>query len=157
LASAAATYRRLLHEIDGPLEAASFLSLDDATLRAVGFSRQKVSYCRAIAFRQAAGALRLSDLGALDDEAARRRLMAIRGIGPWTADCYLLSALGRPDVWPEGDRALQVAVGRLTGMPGPADVAMMRNVGERWRPYRAVAARLLWLDYLEGSIPPGMG
>ncbi len=84
----------------------------------------------------------------LSDEEARTVLVASPGIGPWTADTYLLSALRRPDVWPAGDRALQVAaaeVKRLPDVPGPVELSA---IAEPWRPYRAVAARILWHHYL---------
>jgi DNA-3-methyladenine glycosylase II len=157
LASAAAAYRRLVDVLGGPPQPEAFLGLDDLALRAIGFSRQKASYVRGIAAALEAGQLRLDDLGSCDDDTVRSRLTAVRGIGPWTAECYLLSALGRPDVWPTGDRALHVALVGVKGLSEPPDAETAVELAASWRPWRAVAARMLWHDYVGGSIPPGMG
>ena len=117
-------------------------------MRSVGFSRQKTRYARALASAILVGRLDLPALDALSDEEAHAVLVESPGIGPWTADTYLLSALLRPDVWPAGDRALQVAaaeVKRLSDVPGPVELSA---IAEPWRPYRAVAARILWHHYL---------
>ncbi|HEX2153209.1 MAG TPA: DNA-3-methyladenine glycosylase 2 family protein, partial [Acidimicrobiia bacterium] len=82
------------------------------------------------------------------DDEARSSLLAIAGIGPWTADVYLLSALRRPDVWPVGDRALQIGLGERLGLASAPDASTVEEIGWRWRPYRSVAARLIWHDYL---------
>ena len=94
------------------------------------------------------GSLDLDGLPALDDDAVHRALVAVPGIGPWTAAVYLLMVLGRPDVWPVGDIALAQAVAEVKGLerrPGPLEMA---ELGEAWRPWRSVAARLFWHDYL---------
>lgn len=91
--------------------------------------------------------LDLEELAGETDAEAHRRLRAIPGIGRWTADVYLLSALRRPDVWPTGDRALQVGVGEILSRDVPAPT-QLEEIGERWRPYRSVAARLVWHAYL---------
>ena len=157
LASAAAAYGRLTAVLGGPPTPAAFSGLTDAELRSVGFSRQKASYCRGLATAIEEGVLNLGGLGALGDEAVRTELMRLRGIGPWTADCYLLSALGRTDVWPAGDRALQIALGRVKALPATPDSAMAAQVAAAWRPWRSVAAYMLWRDYLDGQQPPGVG
>jgi DNA-3-methyladenine glycosylase II len=147
LASARAAYNRLL-EAASPLTPERFLEVDDATLRAVGFSRQKARYGRGLAEIVLSGELDLGGLAALEDDAARAELMKVVGIGRWTADIYLLEALCRPDVWPAGDLALATAARRvlaLPALPGPAELVV---IGEAWRPWRAVAARILWHDYL---------
>ena len=146
LASARAAFDRLAAA--GPITPASFLRLDDAALRAVGFSRQKAAYGRGLAQAIVSGALDLAALESMDDEAARSALIAIKGIGPWTADIYLLMALRRPDIWPVGDLALVQAMQAIKGLaqrPTPAD---MLALAERWRPWRAAAARVLWHYYL---------
>jgi DNA-3-methyladenine glycosylase II len=151
LASARAAYRRLQATAQ-PLTPERFLTLDDATLKRIGFSRQKAGYGRELARAVAAGALDLPALGRLDDEAVRSSLTRIKGIGPWTAEIYLLMVLRRPDAWPVGDLALALAtqrVKRLRAVPGPQELAAL---GAAWRPWRAVAARLLWHNYL--SDPP---
>jgi DNA-3-methyladenine glycosylase II len=152
LASAAAAYRRLEQAL-GSVEPVGFLELSDATLRRIGFSRQKAGYCRGLATGLLDGRVELDPLGEFGDGEVRRRLVAIRGIGPWTADVYLMFALGRPDVWPPGDRALLVALGSmLDRAPLASDDAV--EYAARWRPWRSVAARILWHDYLGGTVGP---
>ncbi|MDQ3249749.1 MAG: DNA-3-methyladenine glycosylase 2 family protein, partial [Chloroflexota bacterium] len=109
LASALATFTRLLALVT-PLTPSGFLQLDDATLRAIGFSRQKAGYARHLAASIVEGELDLDGLATLDDNAARTQLTKLKGIGAWTADIYLLVALQRPDVWPVGDLALVIGV-----------------------------------------------
>jgi DNA-3-methyladenine glycosylase II len=108
LASARAAFDRLLAAVS-PLTAERFLELDDDTLKAVGFSRQKTKYGRGLARAIIEGRLDLNTLDAMDDASAREELTEIKGIGPWTADIYLLMALRRPDVWPSTDLALASA------------------------------------------------
>jgi len=147
LASAMAAFRRLEAASD-PLTADRFLRFSDGELLAIGFSRQKARYGRALANAIVEGSLDLDGLDDLDDDDVRHRLEAIPGIGRWTSTIYLLMVLGRPDVWPAGDMALAAAVGevkRLGHRPGPAE---MEHLGQAWRPWRSVAARLFWHDYL---------
>ena len=94
------------------------------------------------------GDLDLEGLAHLDDDAVRRALTALPGIGRWTADVYLLACLGRPDLWPVGDRALQVAAAEALELDTVPDQAALELLGERWRPHRSSAARLLWHGYL---------
>jgi DNA-3-methyladenine glycosylase II len=150
LASAQAAYDRLVEAV-GSLTPTSFLSLDDSTLRAVGFSRQKTRYGRLLAEALLDGSLDLEAVARLDDRAARDALMSMKGIGSWTADTYLLMALLRPDVWPAGDIALQAAVQDLKGLPERPTAEGMVTMAEKWRPWRAVAARILWFHYLGGT------
>ncbi len=151
LASAAAAYRKLEARL-GVVEPEAFLALSDQDLLAAGFSRQKAGYCRGLASGLLDGSIPLESFGSMADDDARRELMRVRGIGPWTADVYLMFALGRPDVWPPGDRALLVALGRLLDRdPVPSDEAV--EYATRWRPWRSVAARLLWHEYLGGESP----
>ena len=149
LASADAAYRRLLEVVD-PLTPEGFLGLDDATLRAVGFSRQKTRYGRLLAESLVDGSLDLEVVSGLEDDAAREALTSLTGIGPWTADTYLLMALGRQDVWPAADIALQAAVRDLKSLPARPTAEAMVDLAEPWRPWRAVAARILWFHYLGG-------
>jgi DNA-3-methyladenine glycosylase II len=147
LASARAAYQRLLAATT-QLTPARFLHLSDVELKAIGFSRQKTLYTRLLAAALARGHFDLRHLPDLHDDAARRMLIALKGIGNWTADIYLLSALRRPDVWPVGDLALATAVQevkRLRVRPSPEKLEKM---SAPWRPYRAVAARLFWHAYL---------
>ena len=147
LASARAAFDRLATVAD-PLTPERFLTLTDGDLLAIGFSRQKARYGRAIATAVGSGALDLDGLGDLDDEAVHDSLQAIPGIGPWTSTIYLLMVLGRPDVWPVGDIALAASVGEVKGLGRRPDATEMAAVGEAWRPWRSVAARLFWHDYL---------
>jgi DNA-3-methyladenine glycosylase II len=147
LASARAAFDRLRLRL-GEVAPGPFLSLDDAELLAIGFSRQKAGYCRGLARMILSGELDLEALERLDDEAVRRALLRVKGIGPWTAEVYLLMALLRPDAWPKGDLALAQAAKdlfNLSARPGPEE---LERLAETWRPYRAAAARLLWNHYL---------
>ena len=147
LASARAAFDRLVVATD-PLTPATFLRLTDAELLTIGFSRQKARYGRALAAGLADGSLDLETLGGLPDDEVRLALEAIPGIGPWTSTIYLLMVLGRPDVWPTGDIALATAVGQVKGLPGRPAPDDLEAIGEAWRPWRSVAARLFWHDYL---------
>jgi DNA-3-methyladenine glycosylase II len=132
----------------------TFLTLDDNELKWIGFSRQKAGYCRELACALRCGELNLEALDALDDPAARSALMKIKGIGPWTADIYLLMALLRPDTWPAGDLAIAAALQELKGLPSRPGPAELERIALPWRPWRAVAARLLWHYYLRERSTP---
>lgn len=147
LASAKAVFDRMVAAL-GSVTPATVLAAQDDVLLGAGLTRQKFRYVRLLAAEAAEGLLDLPGLADQPDDQARNRLLQLTGVGPWTADCYLLSALRRPDVWPVGDRALQVGVGELLGMdeaPGPVE---LDEIGTRWQPVRAVAARLVWHNYL---------
>ncbi len=148
LASARAAFNRLIEALGGRPEAEPFLALDDDTLKAIGFSRQKMRYGRILAQELVNGSLNLGRLRRLPDEGVRAELTRLTGIGNWTADIYLLEALGRPDVIPVGDLALQEAAGRVKNLPSRPDAATLNEIGEGWRPWRAVATRILWHYYL---------
>ena len=148
LASAKATYDRLLARVGGPLVPERFLKLHAGTLKKIGFSRQKALYCRLLADAVQKGTLNLESIHAMDDEAARATLTSIKGIGPWTADVYLLMVLQRPDIWPVGDLALQKAARHVKQLRKHPSSTKLEKIGEAWRPWRAVAARMLWHDYL---------
>jgi DNA-3-methyladenine glycosylase II len=147
LASAKAAYTRL-QQLVTPLEPENFLRLNDEELKQAGFSRQKTRYGRALACAVIDGALDLSGLGGLEDREVKAQLMKVKGIGPWTADIYLLMALGRPDIWPKGDLALEIAFQRLKGLQKKPAWEEMKTASTAWKPWRAVAARLLWHFYL---------
>ena len=147
LASARACFDRL-RRAASPLTPDQFLKLDDARLKACGFSRQKTAYGRNLAKVIADGHLKLSALETMDDQSVRSELLKIKGIGPWTANIYLLTVLRRPDIWPAEDLALAVAaqsLKRLKNRPTPQE---LENISRAWKPWRAVAARLLWHYYL---------
>jgi DNA-3-methyladenine glycosylase II len=147
LASARAAYDRLVLRL-GDLTPRGVLDSTDAELRADGFSRQKNRYVRALASAIEVGALDLETIAGFDDVEVRRALVALPGIGPWTAEVYLLSALRRPDTWPTGDIALQEGARRAKRLELRPTADELESLGEAWRPHRASAARLLWHLYL---------
>jgi DNA-3-methyladenine glycosylase II len=147
LASAQAAFDRLRAHLD-PLTPAAFLELDDPTLLRIGFSRQKARYVRALSTALLDGTLDLEAVAHLHDDAVEATLMAVPGIGPWTATIYRLMVLRRPDAWPAGDIALAQSLGEVKGLgrrPSPDEMLLL---AEPWRPWRAVAARILWHAYL---------
>ena len=150
LAAAKAVFERL-GKIANPLTPENFLSLEDTQLREIGFSRQKTRYGKALANAIANDELDLDQLAELDNTTIRTQLKRIKGIGDWTVDNYLLMALQRQDVFPQGDLALAIAVQKvkkLTHRPKPQELAV---IAENWRPWRAIAARILWHYYLNQS------
>lgn len=155
LESGAAMYRRLAGLV-GEVTAESVASTDEQTLRSIGVTRQKTGYLLDLARDVVTGALDLDRLARAPVEEARDALISVKGIGPWTADAYLLSALRHPDMWPVGDRALQVGVSEVLGMAAPTSEAELEMIAEPWRPLRAAAARLVWHAYLSsrGRVEP---
>ena len=143
VASARAIFARLDVAAD-PLTPETFLALDDEALRAIGFSRQKIGYGRGLAGDVTERRLDLQRLKRLDDEAAIEALTTVKGIGRWSAEIYLMSALGRPDIWPALDLGLAQAVQLLKGLDERPDPKRMLEIGEAWRPWRSVASLLLW-------------
>lgn len=152
LASARACYEKLLATVRR-LTPRTFLKLDDRTLLAIGFSRQKRDYCRGLAQAVLSRGIDLGEVARLDDDEARTRLMALKGVGRWTADIYLMMALMRMDVWPVGDLALATAAQKVKRLRTRPDPERLETLGRSWRPWRSVAARILWHDYLGGSSP----
>lgn len=148
LASAKAAYERLIAVAGTPLDPQAFLKLNARTLKRIGFSHQKAGYCRLLAQSLLGKQVDLDSIHRMPDSSARTELIRIKGIGPWTADVYLLMALRRPDAWPVGDLALQKAVRRIKRLRKHPSPAKLEQIGKSWRPWRAVAARLLWHDYL---------
>jgi DNA-3-methyladenine glycosylase II len=150
LASARAAFEKLTTAV-GVLTPPRLLRCSDHELRTYGFSRQKAGYCRGLAQSIANGVLNLEALQDLSDAQARSRLIEIKGIGPWTADIYLLMALRRPDVWPTGDLALATAMQQVMSLTQRPDQHTQARLAEQWKPWRAVAARLLWQHYLSSD------
>jgi DNA-3-methyladenine glycosylase II len=152
LASGAAALSRLrIAAGEATLRPASVAALGEEGARAAGLTRQKARYVVALGEAAATGRLDLEAIEAEDDETARATLTALLGVGRWTADIYLLMALGRPDIWPAGDLALATAMRRAKALPGLPTEDEQRAIAEGWRPWRAVAARLLWHAYLTGE------
>ena len=147
IASAQAAFDRLRAAVD-PLTPSRFLELDDAQLLAIGFSRQKTRYVRELARAIESGTLNLDRLAERPDDEVASVLVAQTGIGPWSASIYLMEALLRPDVWPATDMALVTAVAEVKGLHRRPDAGEMGALAMPWRPWRSVAARLFWHDYL---------
>jgi DNA-3-methyladenine glycosylase II len=141
--AAAAIWRRLA-ALPGATTPAGLLALDDDSLRAAGLSRPKVAHSRALADAFTNGSLDADALDIMRDDAAIAAISAVRGLGPWTAEVYLLFAHQRMDVFPAGDIAVAGAFAALKGLPSRPGPVLLRTLAEPWRPYRALAARLLW-------------
>ncbi len=147
LESAQAAFNKLENAIVS-INPEAFLALNDETLKAIGFSRQKASYVRGVAHGILTGVIDLEALASIEDDAARNSLVEVRGIGEWTADTYLLFSLRRPDVWPSGDLALARAIQELRGLMTTPSSEDVDRIAAGWKPWRAVAARILWHHYL---------
>jgi DNA-3-methyladenine glycosylase II len=145
LVSARAMFERLRANID-PFTATGFMDFGEVRLRELGVTRQKAHYCIRVADAFDKG--ELSRLARLSDEDAHAALLRIKGVGPWTANIYLLMALRRADIWPDGDIALASAFGKLRKAKTRPTFPELARAAERWRPYRSVAARMLWQYYL---------
>ena len=145
LAAAAAILTRLEALQGGRMPtAAELLATDAETLRGIGMSRAKAAYLHDLAARLEDGRLDLDRLRTLDDDAAQTALTQVKGVGRFTADGVLMLALRRPDIWPAGDLALRRAVERIWGLDGPASIEQVDAFGERFRPWRTLAAAYLY-------------
>lgn len=142
-AAASAIWNRL-RAVPGALDPATLLMLPEDSLRAAGLSRPKVAHARALAEAFLSGTLDTEALSRMDDPTAIKTIVSVRGLGPWTAEIYLLFALGRLDVFPAGDVALAAAAADLKQLPARPNPAALRALSEMWRPHRSLAARLLW-------------
>ncbi|HEX7782035.1 MAG TPA: DNA-3-methyladenine glycosylase 2 family protein [Sphingobium sp.] len=143
IAAAASVWNKLEKELGAGCAPETLLSRDFDALRACGLSRQKQGYARSLAELVVSGALDLHDL-ADDDEEAITQLTRIKGIGRWSAEIYLMFAEGRADIWPAGDLAVQIEVGRIMGLPDRPDEKTVRLLGDKWRPHRTAAAIFSW-------------
>ena len=150
LKSAKAMLVRLQSAID-PFTPERFVDLGESHLRGLGVTRQKSAYLLHLSGSILSGELSLNKLSRMPDDEARTSLTRIKGIGSWSADVYLLMAMRRPDIWPAGDLALAVAAKELWGLKLKPTPDELETIAERWRPYRAVAARMLWQHYLFGD------
>jgi len=152
LTSALAMYRRLVDNL-APFTPNRFLEVGSSHLRSLGITRQKSAYCINVAEAILAGQLDLKAISQMDDIAAVGILTRIKGIGPWTAEIYLLTALRRPDIWPSRDIALTNTVRKVKELHEHPSPSTLSRVAEAWRPFRSVAARMLWHHYLSGKTP----
>ncbi|MGH9946064.1 MAG: DNA-3-methyladenine glycosylase family protein [Pyrinomonadaceae bacterium] len=146
LASAKACFDKLCTRL-GDVTPENLLTLDDAELKTAGFSRQKTGYARHLSEAILEKRIDIDKLHKLPDAEVKTELIKLKGVGEWTSDIYLLMALLRPDVMPKGDVALHAAWHNLSGEPRPTSDEFL-TIAERWRPFRSVAARLLWHYYL---------
>lgn len=153
LTSADAAYLRL-ERAAGSVTPSAVVAAGEVRLAAAGLTRQKTRYLLALAAAVVDGSFDLEGVDGLDDDAARAALSAQLGIGRWSADIYLLMALGRPDIWPTGDIALAAAAQYAAGLAERPTWDELERMADAWRPWRAVAARLLWHAYLSGDRPP---
>ena len=147
LRSAAAMYRR----VDAHLGGMTPHALDRigiAGLRRLGVTRQKAAYCHGLARRVTSGALDLSAIARSRDEEGRRQLLDVPGLGPWSVDIYYLMALRRPDIWPRGDLGLAIALRDIKRLPTLPSHERQQEMASAWTPWRSVAARMLWAQYL---------
>lgn len=146
VASAEAIWRRT-HATLAPLTAPRLVEASEADLRATGLSAPKIRTLRALGTAICRDGLDLERLADASDDRVREQLTAVSGIGPWTADIFILFCLGRSDGWAAGDLALQLALQRIFALPARPSPAETVAMAERWRPWRGVAARLLWGYY----------
>lgn len=146
IASANAIWTRLATAVS-PFTPEQMSRKRDSTLKAAGLSAPKLRTLRAVAAAIRAGELPINDLHGLEDAQIHERLCAVKGIGPWTADIYIMFCLGRADAFAPGDLALQIAAGHAAGLGERPSPAALAEMAERWRPWRGVAARLLWAYY----------
>ena len=146
VAAARSMWAKLEAAYGSPPDLSAILKATDDELRAAGISRQKAGYARSLAQLVLSGELDLDALPA-DDEEAIALLTRIKGIGRWSAEIYLLFAEGRRDIWPAGDLAVQIQIGRLLGMDDRPSEKQLREIAERWSPHRGAAAVLAWHSY----------
>lgn len=144
--AAASIWTKLATQVGDLTDPATVAAASDEALRAAGLSRQKASYARSLADEVTSGRLDLDRLPA-DDEEAIAQLVQIKGIGRWSAEIYLLFAEGRADIWPAGDLAVQIEIGRILGHAERPSEKLTRALAESWRPHRGAAAILAWHHY----------
>jgi DNA-3-methyladenine glycosylase II len=139
-------YLRLCERYGGRTPTPAELLADDldALRLAAGLSRAKASYLKSLAEHVVSGELELERFDEMPDEQIAAELIAVKGLGQWTVDMYLMFHLGRPDVLPVGDLGIRRAVERAYGLPGLPDAAQLTEIGEPWRPHRTLACRYLW-------------
>lgn len=150
VAAARSMWNKLASKFGQPVNLQRLLDASDEEMREAGMSRQKAGYLRSLAGLVLSGELDLAHLPE-DDEEAIAQLTRTKGIGRWSAEIYLLFAEGRSDVWPAGDLAVQIEIGKLMGLDGKPTEKQLRELAEKWRPHRGAAAVLAWHSY---NAPP---
>ena len=146
VASAKAIFDRLA-KIVSPFEAKKFLKVSKKDLQKTGLSRQKIDYCTGLANECISGNLDFNALHKMDDEGLSKELCKVKGIGKWTADCYMLASLKREDIWPVGDLGLQISVQKLKKLPKRPSEKELEEISLKWKPYRTLVANMLWNSY----------
>jgi DNA-3-methyladenine glycosylase II len=146
VAAAQSVWTKLSAALGDLTDPLTIAGIPDEAFRAAGFSRQKTGYAKSLADEVVSGRLDLANLPA-DDEEAIAALIRIKGIGRWSAEIYLLFAEGRPDIWPAGDLAVQIEVGRILGHAERPSEKLTRELAEPWRPHRGAAAIMTWHHY----------
>jgi len=146
VAAARSMWNKLVARLGQPVDLQKLMESSDEELREAGLSRQKAGYARSLAGLVLSGEVDLAHLPE-DDEEAIAHLIKIKGIGRWSAEIYLLFAEGRGDVWPAGDLAVQIEIGKLLGLEGKPTEKQLRELAEAWRPHRGAAAVLAWHSY----------
>lgn len=150
---AAASIWDKFEKLVGEISPASVMRFDIETLRTAGLSRQKAVYAHSVAEAVLSGRLDLDRLHDLDDDAAKDHICSVKGLGPWSAEIYLLFCAGRHDIWPSGDLALQVALQRLKSLPERPKAKETIPIVEPWRPFRGPMAVFLWHYYALSDAP----
>lgn len=156
LAAARTVYRRLTRHL-GVMTPESVYAIQVSGLRDFGLTRQKAAYCHGLAARLLDGRLDLTAIARGPDDAGRRALLGVSGLGPWSVDIYYLMALRRPDIWPRGDLALASAMREVKHLDALPTRDGQQALARRWAPWRSIAARILWMHYLaaRGQYTPG--
>ena len=147
LAAARTMYLRLTGHL-GTMTPEAVYEIQASGLRDFGLTRQKAGYCHGLAARVLDGRLDLTAVARASDERGRLALLSVPGIGPWSVDIYYLMALRRPDVWPQGDLALAVALREIKQLSALPTKDKQQRLASGWAPWRSVAARILWAHYL---------
>lgn len=147
LASADAIYKKLQNRVD-TINEQCIVALSESGLRELGFTRQKSHYCYQLAQSIRAGDIQLQKVNRMSDREALEYLTRIKGVGPWTANVYLMMALRRPDIWPDGDLALAESARRAKRLRQRPSYPRLNKMAQQWAPWRSVAARILWHSYL---------
>jgi len=146
VASAKAIFDRLA-KVVSPFEAKKFLKVSEKDLQKTGLSRQKIGYCTGLANACISGNLDFKALHKMDDEGLSKELCKVKGIGKWTADCYMLASLKREDIWPVGDLGLQISVQKLKKLSKRPSEKELEEISLKWKPYRTLVANMLWNSY----------
>ncbi|AKS43018.1 DNA-3-methyladenine glycosylase family protein [Wenzhouxiangella marina] len=151
--AAATIFGRVETALDGDFQPERILAMNDEELRAMGLSRQKIGYARSLSEAVLDGQLNPAELASLPDEEIVERITRVKGFGRWSAEMFLLFSLGRPDVWPADDLAIQAGLHRLKGLPERPNRKETDALGEAWRPYRGAVAVFIWHYYSNAPLP----